>query len=212
MGAKRHLTGGTQEGTYVQTDTHTDIATMNESAQWADSVNIIKCRYWNRGYCKEGKKCQFAHPERDCQKFLQTDECKERGCENRHRRICRYYKTQEGCYRKEKCQYLHKEGAKENYTENEDHEVFQGEVVRSFDCDLCSFTSTWKVTLNKHLNTNHGNINTIETLSTFIFCLGLEEYAQEYKNHFERYRYTRGEAQHVEKMVRKYGVEYILKP
>ena len=35
----------------------------------------IKCRYWNRGYCKEGNKCQFFQPERDCQKYLETDQC-----------------------------------------------------------------------------------------------------------------------------------------
>ena len=38
MGAKIHLNGTSQEGTYTHTDTHTDIATMTESAQWADSV------------------------------------------------------------------------------------------------------------------------------------------------------------------------------
>ena len=66
--------------------------------------------------------------------------------------------------------------------------------------------------MNKHINTYHGNINSIETASTFIFRLGLDEFAEEYKNHFERYGYTRKEAQHVEKMVEKYGVDYITKP
>ena len=38
MWAKRHLNGSTQEGTYIHTYTETDIATMTESDQWADSV------------------------------------------------------------------------------------------------------------------------------------------------------------------------------
>ena len=40
MGAKKHLNGSKQEGTYIhkerQTDGHRD--SMTESAQWADSV------------------------------------------------------------------------------------------------------------------------------------------------------------------------------
>ena len=172
----------------------------------------IKCRYWNRGFCKEGRKCQFTHPERDCQKFLDTDTCEERGCENRHRRKCRYYKTQQGCYRKEKCQYIHNEGAKENNKEGPECEVFQEEVVESFNCDNCSFTSNKKLTMSKHVNTHHGNNSFIETVSNFIFRLALEEYAQEYKDHFKKYGYTREEAQHVEKMIYKYGVDYIMKP
>ena len=38
MGAKRHFNDTSREGTDTQTDTHTDIATMTETAQWADSV------------------------------------------------------------------------------------------------------------------------------------------------------------------------------
>ena len=48
----------------------------------------------------------------------------------------------------------------------------------------------------------------IETVSPSIFRFGLEDFAQDYKDYFERY----GEAQHGEKMVEKYGVDYILKP
>ena len=40
MGAHRYLNGSTQEGTYTHTYRQTDIATMTESAQWADSVKI----------------------------------------------------------------------------------------------------------------------------------------------------------------------------
>ena len=58
-----------------------------------------------------------------------------------------------------------------------------------------------------NINTRHGEIN-IETVSTFIFCLGLKDFAQDYKNYFKRY----GEVQHGEKMVEKYRAYYILKP
>ena len=142
---------------------------------------------------KKENKCQFFHPERDCQKYLETDQCEDRGCENRHRRICRYYKTKQGCYRKENYQYLHKDKAQENNPEKQEYEVFQDDEVRNFDCELCCFTSTRKLTMNKHMNTKRGDNNFIETLSNFIFRLELEEYAEEYKDHFKRYGFTRGE-------------------
>ena len=44
MGAKRHLNGGTQEGTYIHTDGQTQTDghrnSMTVSAQWADSVKM----------------------------------------------------------------------------------------------------------------------------------------------------------------------------
>ena len=27
----------------------------------------IKCRWWNRGYCRVGERCKFDHPKDDCE-------------------------------------------------------------------------------------------------------------------------------------------------
>ena len=56
MVAKRHLNGTSQEGTYICTYTHTDIATMTESAQWADSVKIYN-NFFQLAYD------HFSHPK-----------------------------------------------------------------------------------------------------------------------------------------------------
>ena len=170
-----------------------------------------KCRYWNRGFCREGKSCKFSHPNEDCKNFLETGKCKERECRQRHRRKCRYYTTEEGCFRKENCQYLHDIITEENNYNSKESNIAQEKVV-DFKCDFCSFITTKKIIFNKHMNTKHGDVYRHETVSTFIFRLGLEELAEEYKDYFKRYGYTRSEADHVEKMVSKYGVEYILKP
>ena len=47
MWAKRHLHRSTREGTYIHTYRQTDIAAMTESAQWADSVKIMK-GHWSQ--------------------------------------------------------------------------------------------------------------------------------------------------------------------
>ena len=67
-----------------------------------------RCRYWNRGYCREGiSNCPFYHPPDDCGQHLQEGCCSSQRCALRHRKRCKYFETQAGCFRKGQCQYLH---------------------------------------------------------------------------------------------------------
>ena len=67
-----------------------------------------KCRYWNKGYCREGSSnCPFYHPPDDWRQHLQEGCCSSQGCALRHRKRCKYFETQAGCFRKGQCQYLH---------------------------------------------------------------------------------------------------------
>ena len=50
-----------------------------------------KCRYWNRGFCREGYECQYVRYKEDCETYLDDRRCEDRHCERRHRRQCRYY-------------------------------------------------------------------------------------------------------------------------
>ena len=53
-----------------------------------------RCRYWNRGYCREGStKCPFYHPPDDCQQHLAEGHCSSQGCDQRHRKRCKYWGT-----------------------------------------------------------------------------------------------------------------------
>ena len=76
-----------------------------------------KCRYYNKGYCKLGTSCGFGHLDIDCKHHLAGEECRERGCQKRHRKLCRYWKSKSGCFRGSKCQFLHEE-LEETTTEN----------------------------------------------------------------------------------------------
>ena len=62
--------------------------------------------------------------------------------------------TQQGCFRKENCQYHYKEGMTENNTES----------VKGFNCDYCSFTSAKKIIMYKHLNIKDGYMDSVETV------------------------------------------------
>ena len=37
--------------------------------------NEKRCRYWNRGLCKEGDECQLYHAKEDCEMYSRTGKC-----------------------------------------------------------------------------------------------------------------------------------------
>ena len=50
-----------------------------------------------------------------------------------------------------------------------------------------------------------------ETITSLTYSLELETFAREYRVHFKRYGFDRGEAFHVEKMVNLQGPKYIVR-
>ena len=66
------------------------------------SVNTKRCKYYNRGYCKQRENCKFLHPTEEC---ALRDKCIN-NCLKRHRKICRY-----GIYgyhnKHNVCEFLH---------------------------------------------------------------------------------------------------------
>ena len=88
------------------------------------------CRYWNKGYCREGStKCAFYHPPDDCQQHLQEGRCSSKRCGLRHRKICKFWNTNEGCFRQGLCQYLHKDDPA-NVTKDKETEVEKAHSVK----------------------------------------------------------------------------------
>ena len=66
-----------------------------------------RCKWWNRGFCKEKDWWTFYHPSGDCHANLQG-RCSSKGCNTlRHRKVCKFFLTEEGCLREEMCAYLH---------------------------------------------------------------------------------------------------------
>ena len=151
--------------------------------------NEIRCLYWNRGFCKKGDKCGFYHAKEDCEEYSRTGKCEDRGCQSRHRKQCRYFSTQEGCYRRESCQidncqYQH--GTRR--TQYQDRKILQQDKLM-FKCDLCDFQCDRKVTLMKHFNTKHAQSSSYEkelvdneNVPQFITRLGLENFPENIRN------------------------------
>ena len=99
--------------------------------------SLKKCRYYNRGFCKYEGKCKFYHPEIVCEEYLQDGLCRQKKCEKRHPRHCRFWTTKaEGCRRGETCQYLH--AVSTRFYDEERNNLRTASSV--FSCDLCKDT------------------------------------------------------------------------
>ena len=87
--------------------------------------NQIKCKYYDKGYCKKRDKCFFYHPKTEC-----IGQCNDKNtCPHRHRNKCRYGKE---CYhfKNNVCEFKHEEIelvdvtlASENKQQNKTHNV-----------------------------------------------------------------------------------------
>ena len=56
----------------------------------------IKCKFFNKGFCMIGPDCAFNHPREDCENHMLGIQCKDIECEDRHRQICKYWKSNFG--------------------------------------------------------------------------------------------------------------------
>ena len=79
------------EGSVVEEEENENVEEIKEKR---------RCKWYNRGYCKEKKRSSFIHPRQDRQDHLQ-------GCTLRHRRVCKFHEKEDGCIRGEMCEYLH---------------------------------------------------------------------------------------------------------
>ena len=82
----------------------------NEELKISDRINTkIKCKFYNRGYCREKSECKFSHLNEICQQYYEFGVCEEgRGCKERHPNKCKFW-LKGDCWRGENCLYLHKE-------------------------------------------------------------------------------------------------------
>ena len=197
-----------------QNNEHSDeINTSNEKTE----IKVDnRCRYWNRGFCREKEKCKFNHPEQNCAMFLDHGKCEDKLCRRRHRRECRYFKQEVGCFRGSDCEFLHKinnrntKFQQERIQETRMSGKYSSKESESFKCDHCSFKCGRKNTLIKHINTKHSGFSSLNPISSFIFRNGLEEFSEEYKFYFNKFGFSREEEDHVEKVISSYGADYVV--
>ena len=62
-----------------------------------------KCNFYNVGYCRYKEKCHFKHPKSDC---CETS-CRNKRCENRHPRQCKFEVLGKKCRHGDACAFKH---------------------------------------------------------------------------------------------------------
>ena len=110
----------------------------------------IRCNFYNRGFCRQGSSCEFEHPTKLCEQYLNDGECSRRDCNGRHTYRCRYFQSQQGCYRGISCEFLHDDPVvvvsnevEKSHAKNDSGE--SNEVVTEID-EVSTETSTKETT------------------------------------------------------------------
>ena len=62
-----------------------------------------KCKYYDKGFCKYKKDCDYLHPVETCTNQV----CNTQSCSKRHPKICKYFVKGNSCIFKTKCCYRH---------------------------------------------------------------------------------------------------------
>ena len=83
-----------------------DKASKIDKADKAENKGrTLKCRYFNRGFCKYKNKCRFGHPRQICSDYLENGKCEKRPCDQRHPKQCKWDKSDNSCRRGAECLY-----------------------------------------------------------------------------------------------------------
>ena len=117
-----------------------------------DSTSNIRCRYFNKGYCKNIPDCYFDHTNEDCEQYIASGKCKDISCIKRHRKICKYWESKDGCYRGRDCEYLHEDFGERNTKESTKEQVQNSAQEK---CDACNFDYFEKDQMKLHKIKQH---------------------------------------------------------
>ena len=95
--------------------------------------NNSRCRYFNKGFCKDGKSCDFLHPVNICPEYRDSGGCSQGSvCKERHPQRCKFW-SRGNCWRNETCVYLH--NVEDLNTESDEKESEPEEVCLTNDHD-----------------------------------------------------------------------------
>ena len=95
------------------------------------SINKKKDRYYDRGHCKYKSKCRYSHSQDICRDYIDNQRCESKKCLFRHPKVCKWWKSKEGCKRQSGCDYLHVTLANDDLKNS----------VRMYKCISCK--SSW---------------------------------------------------------------------
>ena len=96
----------------------------------------IKCRYNDRGFCRNQFECVYFHSEKICEKALSSGKClKYKTCVQRNPKNCKHWMGDtRGCLRGSECKYLHNSSKKGiNIKKNKNYHETKSEGHNNID-------------------------------------------------------------------------------
>ena len=139
--------------------THQTLENISKNNQ----VKGIKCKYNDRGYCRNKQQCKYLHSNIVCEKRTKGEVCENNYCSFRHPRKCQFFKIKNGCRFGISCQYVH-----------ENNEKDKSEQIK-IQCVACTDILNDKSDIIKH----------VENEKAYYSCLHCEKYARYFINILE---------------------------
>ena len=140
-----------------ETNTTNDDLVKEVKIRKIGNKSLKRCRYFNRGHCKNKGECQFSHLSEICEKYLQEGICQEIPCQSRHPKVCKWTKTETGC-RREDCDFLHVTLVGGDGKQTETHKIYP--------CMGCKNVYDDKVCVVQHIAENRA----------FFLCLNCDDW------------------------------------
>ena len=138
----------------------------------------LKCRYYNRGFCKAGEGCSFIHPNDVCQEYTLSGTCSSgRGCWKRHPNKCKYW-LRGNCWREDTCAYLHIEETRDDENENvEENDDKKENVVHVDEEDIVDVIDN-----DEQSTDDHQVVDNVDSTNGITRQLTTDEIIQMYEN------------------------------
>ena len=125
-----------------------------------EKKETYRCRYHNRGYCKNKGLCLFFHPTEICPAFLRDGKCLLINCSSRHPKTCKFWKRGY-CYRGEECAFNHDNHEDSSELESQTCNNCMGSTLQTYFCEFCCSNFCTNCTLREAHDENYDKITNI---------------------------------------------------
>ena len=65
---------------------------QNDKEVEVKKLEMTKCRYYDKGFCKYRTKCRYSHPEQTCEDYILYGQCTGQNCPRRHLKQCKFWR------------------------------------------------------------------------------------------------------------------------
>ena len=142
----------------------------------------IKCKWFNRGYCRMKSQCEFYHSPNVCTEIKNNKECLDKDCRDKHPKDCKNWMKGE-CKFNAICEYKHDLDKKAINKHDpgkklvnvfdeviDDEGVIDNKIHIEYSCDKCESTFKTNSDIIEHVTKVHEKLQDSQTKYTCDEC------------------------------------------